>query len=254
MYCPNCGKKIRDLDQKYCAQCGTDLSANINNYISTSKGAKEKPQSFKKEIKQFCRTSELFDINRNFYVFKEDSLYYANGFILDEKGQIIGKIERTVTESGNIIKLGELNAKKSTIIYATSQNTHVIKDSDGNQVASIKKRTGNQDNPKFFLEDPNDTIWFEAQGDYLGRSYKIINVNTGKIVAEIQRADTWEEIILGEPHEYRETYALKIFDSETDRCVLLGFVLSIDNALHDLHITRDIDSHTTGSENLKKSN
>jgi len=131
---------------------------------------------------------------------------------------------------------------------------HVIKDSDGNRVASIKKKIDKQDNPKFFLEDPNDTIWFEAQGDYLGRSYKIINVNTGKIVAEIQRADTWEEILLGEPHEYRETYALKIFDSETDRCVLLGFVLSIDNVLHDLHITRDIDFHTTGSENHKKSN
>ncbi len=212
---------------------------------------KKRPQSLKKVIKKFCRTSELFDINRNYYVFKEDSLYYANGFILDEKGQIIGKIERIVTDSGNILKLSELNSKMSTTIYATSQGTHVIKDSDGDRVASIKKKMGKQDTPKFFLEDPNDTIWFEAQGDYLGRSYKIFNVNTGKIVAEIQRADTWQDIILGEPHEYRETYALKIFDSETDRCVLLGFVLSIDNMLHDLHITRDIDFHTTGLENRK---
>ncbi|MBY9019323.1 MAG: hypothetical protein KGD66_10885, partial [Candidatus Lokiarchaeota archaeon] len=30
-----------------------------------------------------------------------------------------------------------------------------------------------------------------------------------------------------------DRYALRIFDNETDRRILVGFVLSIDNVLHD---------------------
>ncbi len=239
MYCSKCGTEIRISNQEFCANCGAELSSNISN---TSKS----------NLKKFCSQSALFDINRNYYVFKEDSLYYANGYILDENEKTIGKVERIISEFGNIVKLRELDNSISATIYKETTSVHetqVIKDSTGTVVARIKKEVISQDNPKFYLEDPIGNRWYDAQGDYMGRSYKIIDITIGKIIAEIERADTWKEIILGSTSDYRETYVLKIYESQTDRCILLGFVLSIDNVLHDEHITRDIDFHTIDNDN-----
>ena len=55
----------------------------------------------------------------------------------------------------------------------------------------------------------------------------------GLNIAEIEKADKWRDIFLGGVFDFSDTYALKIHDNETDRRILVGFVLSIDNVLHD---------------------
>ena len=67
----------------------------------------------------------------------------------------------------------------------------------------------------------------------MGWSYKVYDVSTGKTIAEIEKADKWRDIFLGGLLDFKDTYALRILDNETDRRILLGFVLSIDNILHD---------------------
>ena len=67
----------------------------------------------------------------------------------------------------------------------------------------------------------------------MGWSFKIFETATKKLVAEIEKADRWRDVFLGGLFDYSDTYALKILDNETDRRILLGFVLSIDNVLHD---------------------
>ena len=37
MYCPNCGKKIVDLNQEICEKCGFDLPGEINNKLFVQK-------------------------------------------------------------------------------------------------------------------------------------------------------------------------------------------------------------------------
>ena len=86
----------------------------------------------------------------------------------------------------------------------------------------------------FFLEDANGTRWYEAQGKLMGWSFKVMDLSTGKIVAEIEKADRWRDVFLGGLFDFKDTYALKILDNETDRRILAGFVLSIDNILHDM--------------------
>ena len=67
----------------------------------------------------------------------------------------------------------------------------------------------------------------------MGWSFKIYETATKKLVAEIEKADRWRDVFLGGMFDYSDTYALKILDNVTDRRILLGFVLSIDNVLHD---------------------
>jgi len=66
----------------------------------------------------------------------------------------------------------------------------------------------------------------------MGWSYKVTDMS-GKLIAEIEKADRWRDIFLGGLLDFKDTYALRILDNETDRRILLGFVLSIDNVLHD---------------------
>ena len=70
-------------------------------------------------------------------------------------------------------------------------------------------------------------------GNFFGFSFKVKDISTGKIIAEIEKADRWRDYFLGGLFDYKDTYALKILDNETDRRILLGFVLSIDNVMHD---------------------
>ena len=67
----------------------------------------------------------------------------------------------------------------------------------------------------------------------MGWSYKVTNFKTGELVGEIEKADRWRDVFLGGTFDFKDTYALRIHDNKTDRRILLGFVLSIDNVLHD---------------------
>jgi len=43
----------------------------------------------------------------------------------------------------------------------------------------------------------------------------------------------WRDVFLGGIFDFADNYALRILDNETDRRILVGFVLSIDNVMHD---------------------
>ena len=66
----------------------------------------------------------------------------------------------------------------------------------------------------------------------MGWSFKITDMS-GNLIAEIEKADRWRDVFLGGLFDFKDTYALRILDNQTDRRILLGFVLSIDNVLHD---------------------
>ena len=51
--------------------------------------------------------------------------------------------------------------------------------------------------------------------------------------AEIRKADRWRDVFLGGIADFSDTYAVKILDPTLDRRTALGFVIAIDNILHD---------------------
>jgi len=222
-FCPSCGDPLQP-GQKFCEKCGAkiDDSAPVPSQTKSATSP--------------VRSGGIFDINRNYYVLKEKYWDWGSGDILDEKGQPIGRMHRKIISLRRKVELMELDGTIQATIHAkivSARGSQDLKDPEGNMIARIKKSITSVFRPKFYLESPDGDKWYEAQGKFMGWSYKVTNFKTGELVAEIEKADRWRDIFLGGMFDFKDTYALRIHDNKTDRRILVGFVLSIDNVLHD---------------------
>ena len=233
LYCPNCGVEVTD-QQKFCEKCGSSISARgkQEKTTSTSTEIQISPES---AVQNYDRAGGLFDLNRNYYILKEKYWDWGSGDILDENNQVIGNMRRVILSIRRRVELLEVDGTLSATIHSkivSARGAQDLKDPQGNMIARIKKKILSVFRPKFFLEDPHGNRWYEAQGKFMGWSYKVTDMS-GKLIAEIEKADKWRDVFLGGLLDFKDTYALRILDNETDRRILLGFVLSIDNVLHD---------------------
>ena len=222
MYCQNCGAEIKELNQRFCQNCGSEIKNVIQGTPSTSQSPP--------------KLGGLFDINRSYYILKEKYWDWGSGDILDENNKIIGKMHRRFFSIRKKVELMEPDGSIVATIHAkilSARGAQDLKTPDGELIARIKKKILSLFRPVFYLEAPDGTQWYRAQGKFLGWSYKVYDVSTGEIVAEIEKADKWRDVFLGGLLDFKDTYALRILDNETDRRILVGFVLSIDNVLHD---------------------
>jgi len=187
-------------------------------------------------MQSYSRPGGLFDLNRNYYVLKEKYWDWGSGDILDEKNQPIGRMKRIILSIRRRVELRELDGTVVATIHSkiiSARGAQDLKTPDGQMIARIKKKILSLFRPVFYLEDPEGNQWFRAQGKFMGFSFKVYDVTTGNVIAEIEKADRWRDIFLGGLFDFKDTYALRILDNVTDRRILLGFVLSIDNVLHD---------------------
>ncbi|MFX0104542.1 MAG: LURP-one-related family protein [Candidatus Hodarchaeota archaeon] len=228
VFCKNCGAEIKDPSQNFCESCGSALEPSTTQIETASTQATARqPDKY---------TGGLFDINRNYYILKEKYWDWGSGDILDENNQIIGRMHRVILSIRRRVELLEVDGTIAATIHSkivSARGAQDLKDPQGNLIARIKKKILSFFRPVFYLEDPNGNQWYRAQGKFMGWSYKVYDVTTGKIVAEIEKADKWRDVFLGGLLDFKDTYALRILDNETDRRILVGFVLSIDNVLHD---------------------
>ena len=232
-YCTQCGSKILKDSQKFCIHCGEELKQTVKineNQIETNM------TPISPQYSSYSKSGGLFDINRTYYVLKEKYWDFGSGDILDDKGQIIGKMKRKIWNVRKKIELREVDGTVAATItekIISARGAQDLKDPAGNLIARIKKKLLTLFKPKLWLEDPEGNRWYEAEGKFMGFSFKVRDLSTGKIVAEIEKADRWRDIFLGGMFDFKDTYALRILDNETDRRILLGFVISIDNQMHD---------------------
>ncbi len=230
MNCPNCGDKT-DPGQKFCEKCGAELRSvkkapEEGEKISLTSPPSQKPSD----------GVGLFDISRNYYIIKEKMWDMGYGDIMDEEGKLIGKMHRILLIIRRRVELQELDGTVAATIHSkivSARGAQDLKTSEGELIARIKKKILTFFKNKFYLEDPMGTRWFEAIGNFFGWSFKIYDLTTGKLVAEIEKADRWRDVFLGGIFDFADNYALRILDNETDRRILVGFVLSIDNVMHD---------------------
>ncbi|MFX1374834.1 MAG: LURP-one-related family protein [Promethearchaeota archaeon] len=236
MYCKDCGAEIKDPEyQNFCEKCGSSLSSDKGPSVIASTPSRTAP-SVNLGFEPYDRPGGLFDINRNYYILKEKYWDWGSGDILDEKNQVIGKMRRVILSIRRRVELIELDGTIAATIHSkivSARGAQDLKDPHGNMIARIKKKITSVFRPKFFLEDVNGKRYFEAQGKFMGWSYKVTDMS-GKLIAEIEKTDKWRDVFLGGVFDFKDTYALRILDNETDRRILLGFVLSIDNVLHDI--------------------
>ncbi len=239
MYCPNCGTEVKEKEQNFCEKCGTEIEHRQEVKVPTPQVQRTVPQvTIPQPTPAILDGKGLFDLSRDYYVLRETIWDIGEGEIYDERGNVIGLMHRKLLSVRRRVKLKEINGTTSAVIHQkifSARGANDLFDPEGNLIARIKKKILAVIHPKFWLEDPSGERWYEAVGNFFGWSFTITDLTDGKVIAQIEKADKWRDVFLRGIFDFSDTYALKILDHETDRRILLGFVLSIDNTMHDNH-------------------
>lgn len=219
--CPNCGDPL-EPGQKFCEKCGQSVTQGNQQNASPSSGGSVGGKG-------------LFDPSRDMYVLKEKYWDWGSGPILDAEGNEIGKMHRKIFSLRSKIELMEPDKTVKAAIHKkliAIKPTFDLKDTGGNQLARISKTFWSFIRPKFYLQNPEGEKIMQAQGKFMGFNFTVSDMNEN-LIATIKKADKWRDVFLGGLMDMKDTYALKIEDPDVDRRLLLGFVIAIDNTLHD---------------------
>lgn len=171
----------------------------------------------------------------NYFVLKEKWWDWGGGDIYNEAGTPIGKMHRKVISLRALTEVTETNG---TLVFAVNKklvsirSSYVIKDAQGNTLGRTNRKILTLFRPKLWLEDENGNKLLEAQGNFLGRDFKIKD-SKGNLKAKIGKSDFFKDMVFGGVFDFSDTYAVQILDSEYDKRLLLGFVIAIDNSVHD---------------------
>ena len=171
----------------------------------------------------------------NYFVLKEKWWDWGGGDIYNETGTSIGKMHRNVISLRALTEITETNG---TPVFAVNKKlvsiraSYMIKDAQGNTLGRTNRKIITFFRPKLWLEDENGNKLLEAQGNFLGRDFKIKD-SKGNLKAKIGKSDFFKDMVFGGVFDFSDTYAVQILDPEYDKRLLLGFVIAIDNSVHD---------------------
>jgi len=171
----------------------------------------------------------------NYFVLKEKWWDWGGGDIYNKIGTPIGKMHRKVISLRALTEVTETNG---TPVFAVNKKlvsiraSYMIKDVQGNTLGRTNRKILTFFRPKLWLEDENGNKLLEAQGNFLGRDFKIKD-SKGNLKAKIGKSDFFKDLVFGGVFDFSDTYAVQILDPEYDKRLLLGFVIAIDNSVHD---------------------
>ena len=114
---------------------------------------------------------------------------------------------------------------------ASFRQSYEIKDSKGKMLGRTKRKLL-AFRPRMWMEEADGKKTLLGQGSFMGWDFQIKNMQ-GKLIAEVSKTDRWRDVVLGGVFDRTDTYALHILDMDYDKSVLLGFVIAIDNSVHD---------------------
>ena len=111
--------------------------------------------------------------------------------------------------------------------------SYMIKDNQENVLGRTNRRILTLFRPQLWLEDEKGPKILEAQGNVLGKNFEIKD-SENRLVAQVGKSDFFRDFILGGSlFDFADTYAVKILAKEYDKRLILGFVIAIDNSVHD---------------------
>ncbi len=179
--------------------------------------------------------TELSSQRVDYFVLKEKWWDWGSGDIYDGKGIPVGKMHRKVV---SLRALTEVTETDGTLVFTVNRKivsiraSYIIKDAQENTLGRTNRKILTLFRPKLWLEDEDGKKLLEAQGNFLGRDFKIKD-SKGNLKAKIGKSDFFKDLVLGGVFDFSDTYAVQILDPEFDKRLLLGFVIAIDNSIHD---------------------
>jgi uncharacterized protein YxjI len=196
----------------------TDLSVNVNVTTMDS-----------------TVVTGLLDPKLNYYVLKEKWWDWGSGDIFNKNGTSVGKMHRRVISMRALTELSEVDGTLVLTInkkLVSLRPSYMIKDSEGRLLGRTNRKILTLFRPKLWLQDNEGRKILEAKGNFLGKSFDVKDMG-GNLKAKVGKSDFFKDLVFGGLFDYSDTYAIKILDPSYDKRLLLGFVIAIDNSVHD---------------------
>ncbi len=232
IYCPSCGNPSPS-GQKFCEKCGTRLPTaappQTTSQPSMAQGYSPQPPQ-----PPSGGYGGLFDPRNMAYFVQEKYWSLGSGPIYDQNGTQIGKMSRKIFNIRSKIEFQEMNGQVVASIQqklVSLRPTYTLLDPNENVIARLEKTLLSVIHPKFELKDPAGNLMMVAHGKFMGFDFEI--EANGRLMAEVHKQDRWRDVFFGGVWNFKDTYGVKIHDPQVDRRLILGFVLAIDNVLHD---------------------
>lgn len=181
-------------------------------------------------------STNLLDPSISYYVLKEDWWNWGSGNIHDQSGNPIGNMHRRVL---SIRAFTEVKSIYDDLLFSVERKlisiraSYVIKDHQGNMLGRTNKKILTLFRPKLWLENKKGKKILVAQGNFMGKDFQI-KYPKGKPVAKVGKSDFFRDLFIGGSlFDFTDIYVIQIIDREFDKRLLLGFVIAIDNSVHD---------------------
>ena len=178
----------------------------------------------------------VLDPTVDYYVLKEDWWNWGSGNIFDQHGTTIGHMHRrklslrAFTEVMDVAKARVFSVERKLVSIRAS---YVIKDPHGTMLGRTNRKILAFFRPKLWLEDEHGDQILEAQGNVLGKDFTIKDTR-GTPIGRVGKSDFFRDLVVGGSlFDFTDTYAVNVLDPSVDRRLLLGFVIAIDNSVHD---------------------
>ena len=171
----------------------------------------------------------------NYYVLKEKWWDWGGGDIFNQHGTAVGKMHRRVISLRALIEVSEVDGTQVFTVnkkLVSMRPSYMIKDVEGRLLGRTNRKILTLFRPKLWLEDSEGRKLLEAKGNFLGKNFEVKDMD-GKLKAKIGKSDFFKDMVFGGVFDFSDTYAIKILDSSYDKRLLLGFVIAIDNSVHD---------------------
>ena len=171
----------------------------------------------------------------NYYVLKEKWWDWGSGDIFNQDGTSVGKMHRRVISLRALTEVSEVDGTQVFTInkkLVSMRPSYMIKDAEGRLLGRTNRKILTLFRPKLWLEDNEGRKLLKAKGNFLGKSFEVKGTD-GTLKAKIGKSDFFKDLVFGGIFDFSDTYAIKILDSNYDKRLLLGFVIAIDNSVHD---------------------
>ena len=178
--------------------------------------------------------SVLLSKDNSYYLIKEKIWDWGSGDIMNQSGQVVGKMKRVLLSLRADIELREPNdtpiAKVRRKIVALRPQFDVV-DMNDNLLGWTKQKILALFKPEIWMENNQGQEIYRAKGNFMRWDFDI--KSGGKKVAEIRKADRWRDVFLDGLFDFSDSYAIHILDPNVDRLALIAFAIAIDNSFHD---------------------
>jgi uncharacterized protein YxjI len=211
---------LYDFDRNigWCVEMASGLDANADMAVADA------------VVKVGLLSSEL-----DYYVLKEKWWDWGGGDIYDQSGKVVGKMHRRVISMRELTEVMDSGGSQVFTInkkLVSMRASYMIKDPEGHVLGRTNRKILTLFRPKLWLEDDGGQKLLEANGNFLGKSFDIKD-NGGILKAKVGKSDFFKDLVFGGLFDFSDTYAIKVLDPNYDKRLLLGFVVAIDNSVHD---------------------